>query len=123
MKTNRIRIMLLALAAATATCFAAETSPKVQLSADLAHPRILAGKKMTTYLRVGLTGFDMESATKRAPVNVAIVIDKSGSMQGDKIRHARDAAKQALDRLGAGDTVSVIAFSDKVEVVVEAATH
>ena len=75
---------------------------------------------MTTYLKVGLTGFDLEASAKRAPVNVAIVIDKSGSMGGDKIKHAKEAAKQALDRLGPGDTVSVIAFSDKVEVVAPA---
>ena len=120
MKTHLLFILAFA---ALATAGLAETAtPKVRLSADLAHPRILAGKKMTTYLKVGLTGFDLEAAAKRAPVNVAIVIDKSGSMQGDKIRHARDAAKQALDRLGAGDTVSVIAFSDKVEVVVPASS-
>lgn len=120
MKTNLLSI--LALAVLTTAAIAEAPAPKVRLSADLAHPRILAGRKMTTYLKVGLTGFDMEAAARRAPVNVAIVIDKSGSMQGEKIRHARDAARQALDRLGPGDTVSVVAFSDKVEVVAPASS-
>ncbi len=119
MKTKSIILALVALATSV---IAESTVPKIRLSADLAHPRIIAGKKMTTYLKVGLTGFDLEAATKRAPVNVAIVIDKSGSMQGDKIKHAKEAAKQALDRLGPGDTVSVIAFSDKVEVVAPASS-
>ncbi len=119
MKTQSIILALVALATSV---IAEPSAPKVRLSADLAHPRIIAGKKMTTYLKVGLTGFDLEAAAKRAPVNVAIVIDKSGSMQGDKIKHAKEAAKQALDRLGPGDTVSVIAFSDKVEVVAPASS-
>lgn len=122
MKTSRLLNTLLAVAATASACLAAETAPKVRLAADLAHPSILAGKKMTTYLKVGLTGFDLEATAKRAPVNVAIVIDKSGSMAGDKIKHAKEAAKQALDRLGPGDTVSVIAFSDKVEVVAPASS-
>lgn len=115
-------IPVIAAAGLALAAGAADTPPKVRLSADLAHPSILAGKKMTTYLKVGLTGFDLEPSAKRAPVNVAIVIDKSGSMGGDKIRHAKEAAKQALDRLGPGDTVSVVAFSDKVRVVAPASS-
>jgi len=95
-------------------------SPKVVLSADLAHPLVPAGKKNLTYLKAGITGFDLEASAKRAPVNVSIVIDKSGSMSGDKIVHAREAAKQALDRLGANDRVSVIAYDDKVHVIAPA---
>lgn len=122
MKTNILAIALFAVAALASRSPAESAAPRVRLSADLAHPSVLAGKKMTTYLKVGLTGFDLEAAAKRAPVNVAIVIDRSGSMAGDKIKHARDAAKQALDRLGPGDTVSVVSFSDKVEVVAPASS-
>ena len=118
----KTKLIASALAVFAGTILAEGTAPKIRLSADLAHPRILAGKKMTTYLKVGLTGFDLEAAAKRAPVNVAIVIDKSGSMAGDKIKHAKEAAKQALDRLGPGDMVSVIAFSDKVEVIAPASS-
>lgn len=122
MKTKHILQGILAMAILATMSFAGDTAPKLRLSADLAHPRILSGKKMTTYLKVGLTGFDLETAAKRAPVNVAIVIDKSGSMAGNKISHAKEAAKQALDRLGSADTVSVIAFSDKVEVIAPASS-
>ena len=118
----KTKLIISALAVLAGTILAEGTAPKIRLSADLAHPRILAGKKMTTYLKVGLTGFDLEAAARRAPVNVAIVIDKSGSMAGDKIKHAKDAAKHALDRLGPGDVVSVIAFSDKVEIIAPASS-
>ncbi len=112
------------IAASAAFAFAlnlsAAETPRVTLAADLAHPQVAANKKTTTYLKVGLTGFDMEPAAKRAPVNIAVVIDKSGSMAGDKIAHAKEAAKQALDRLGAGDTVSVVTYDDSVQVIAPA---
>jgi Ca-activated chloride channel family protein len=92
----------------------------VQLAVDLAHPQILADQKVTTYLKVALTGQAMENDSNRAPVNVAIVIDKSGSMSGAKMAHAREAAKQALDRLGAKDMVSVIAYDSGVHVIAPA---
>lgn len=94
----------------------------VQVTADLAHPQVLAGRKMTTYLKVGLTGQERNAAAKRAPVNVAVVIDKSGSMAGQKIMDAREAAKQALDRLGADDVVSVVTYDDKATVIAPAAS-
>src|SRR5262245_12751986 len=39
-----------------------------------------------------------------------LVIDKSGSMGGDKIELAKDAAKGAVELLGPSDRVGVIAF-------------
>jgi len=93
---------------------------QVRLSASLANPVLMADTKQTTYLKIGLTGFEMEEMRRRAPVNIAIVVDKSGSMQGEKIRHAREAALMAVDRLGANDIVSVVAYDDMVSVLVPA---
>ncbi len=50
----------------------------------------------------------------KAPLNISLVLDKSGSMEGDKIRNLRQAAKNAVDLLDADDYVSIIAFSDQV---------
>jgi Ca-activated chloride channel family protein len=62
----------------------------------------------------------MERKDKRAPVNVAIVLDKSGSMQGEKIAKAKDAAIAAIARLGSGDIVSIVAYDSTVNVIVPA---
>jgi Ca-activated chloride channel family protein len=51
---------------------------------------------------------------------VAIVLDKSGSMSGEKIQKAKEAAKMAVDRLRPNDIVSVIAYDHSVEVLVPA---
>ena len=57
------------------------------------------GKTQRVYLRIGIKGRSTHREKERTPVNVALVIDRSGSMQGHKIIKARDAAKMAIDRL------------------------
>ena len=100
---------------------AANPAPsQVRLDAAVDRPVLPAGGKQTVFLRVGLTGFPLESDADRAPLNVAIVLDKSGSMSGDKIARAREAAIEAIERLSPRDIVSVVTYDDNVRVVVPA---
>ena len=55
----------------------------------------------------------------RAPVNLAFVLDRSGSMGGQKIRLARRAVEESLARLHADDRFSLVVYDDRVDVVVE----
>src|SRR6476661_4665432 len=59
---------------------------------------------------------------ERASVNLAIVLDRSGSMSGEKIRVAKVAVEEAIARLRPDDRLSVVAYDDVVDVVVES-TH
>lgn len=93
---------------------------QVRLNVALGTPVLRAGTPQRTFLKVGLTGFPMAGEAVRAPANVAIVLDKSGSMGGEKIQQARLSAIDAVERLQAQDVVSVVAYSDTVEVVVPA---
>jgi Ca-activated chloride channel family protein len=95
---------------------------RVQVRADLAHPKLPSGKKHTTYLKVSLTGLEAPKDTQpdRPPANVAIVLDRSGSMSGEKIQQAREAAVAAIERLGSDDIVAVISFDTTVTTVVPA---
>lgn len=79
-----------------------------------------AGQKQQAWMRVGLKGFHLEQDGARAPINAAIVLDRSGSMQGEKIQRAREAAIGALDLLNADDIVSIIAYDSDVSVLVPA---
>jgi Ca-activated chloride channel family protein len=99
---------------------ASATAGQVRLEVSLDKPTMLADKKQEAFVKVGLTGFKLEGKDKRAPVNVAIVLDKSGSMQGDKIAKAKDAAVAAIERLGSRDIVSVVAYDSTVTVIVPA---
>ena len=95
---------------------------RVQVRVDLAHPKLPSDKKHTTYLKVGLIGLEAPKDAKpnRPPANVAIVLDRSGSMSGEKLHQAREAAVAAIERLGGDDIVSVVAFDDAVTTVVPA---
>ena len=59
------------------------------------------------------TALGAAMARVQVPLNLCLVLDKSGSMQGKKIANLREAAKLVVDRLSPQDTISIIAFSDK----------
>ncbi|WP_026369119.1 vWA domain-containing protein [Kallotenue papyrolyticum] len=52
------------------------------------------------------------------PVNVAFVLDRSGSMRGNKLRAMQQAVGLALDRLNDNDTVSITIFNHQTSVLV-----
>jgi Ca-activated chloride channel family protein len=54
----------------------------------------------------------------RPPINLAIVIDRSTSMRGRRLDHLRNATLKIMSRLNEGDSTSIIAFSDRAELVV-----
>jgi Ca-activated chloride channel family protein len=93
---------------------------QVSLDVSLAQSILPANQKQTSHLKVGLTGFRLEGQRQRTPVNVSLVLDKSGSMSGDKIARAKEAAISALERLNAEDIVSVVTYDSTVSVVVPA---
>lgn len=65
---------------------------------------------------------DAAPDTDRAPVNVSLVLDRSGSMAGAPLHAAREAAVGLVQRLAVDDVVSVVAYDNEVEVVAPPAT-
>ncbi len=57
---------------------------------------------------------------KHIPLNISVVIDRSGSMSGDKIRNAKQAAKYIVDQLSPEDYFSVVIYDQTVDVIHEA---
>ncbi len=62
---------------------------------------------------------DFEKEKEKPSLAMALVIDKSGSMSGDKIEMAKSAARSAVELLGNSDQVGVIAFDGDTYVVSE----
>ena len=59
------------------------------------------------------------SDRERAPVNLAFVIDRSGSMGGEKIELAKQAVARPSRTSSERDRFSVVAYDDAIDVVVE----
>jgi Ca-activated chloride channel family protein len=120
MSTIRAAALAFALAvplALPATVNAAE----VKVEADLGQTVLSTSKPGSVYLRLNLKSLSAAKSERRTPVNVAIVIDRSGSMQGDRIAAAKEGARVALKRLSPDDTVALIAFNHDVDVLSPAA--
>ncbi len=96
------------------------SAASVQVDVNFDHAVLRANERQSAYLHVGLTGLGTAGPARRAPLNVAIVIDKSGSMAGRKIAQAKEAALAALSQLGPEDIVSVVAYDTTVTVLVPA---
>ncbi len=93
---------------------------KVGLKARLGQDIMLSGSAEKVYLRIDLEGFALKKDEDRSPVNVALVIDRSGSMRGERLANAKKAARLAVDLLDDNDIISIISYSDKAEIVVPA---
>lgn len=70
------------------------------------------------YLYLEAKAGDYKPVNKsRAPLNISLVIDRSGSMNGDKIKYVRNAAKYVVDHLSENDKVSIVMYDDAVDVL------
>jgi Ca-activated chloride channel family protein len=101
----------------TAT-FAAPPTGRVSFTGTLDRTAVLAGRngivRMELALRAAPT--DPERAVRR-PTDVVIILDRSGSMNGEKITHARAAVRELLAQLSAQDRFALVAYSDDAAVV------
>lgn len=94
-----------------------EPSPlKFNLSSD----RKLIAKEVPSarVLQVDVDAPLSDKQDKRMPLNLGLVIDRSGSMQGEKLAHAKRAAIHVVDLLQECDRVAVVIFDSAVETLV-----
>lgn len=99
---------------------AAHAAADIKLDARSGQKVLPANTSQRVYLRISLEGIPLETGERRTPVNVALVLDRSGSMQGKKIEQAKQAAIMALNRLGSSDIASIVAYNHNVETLVPA---
>jgi Ca-activated chloride channel family protein len=87
---------------------------KVETAVD--KPEILAGKAGEVVLQIKVRA-DQPPRAQRPPLNLAILIDASGSMEGDPIDAAKNAVADVLGRLHAGDRAAIISFGSVAKVL------
>ncbi len=120
---KKIHSLILILAAAltgAVTLFAKPAASPVRLEVDVDRHVLPAGAVERAIVKVSLHCLPSPRAQARPPVNLALVIDRSGSMQGDRIEQAREAALELVRRLGPDDIISLVAYDSEVEVLVPA---
>lgn len=54
------------------------------------------------------------------PLNFCLVLDRSGSMKGEKLDSMKQATKKVIERLHSQDIVSLVIFDDTVQTIVPA---
>ncbi len=89
----------------------------LKLTASLSDPYLLAGSTREVFLKADIEAANV-SGTGRAPVNLALVLDRSGSMAGEKIEQCRRAARQLVEQLDSRDRFALITFGSDVTTLI-----
>jgi Ca-activated chloride channel family protein len=69
------------------------------------------------YAEVVSDAYQNKDREHHIPLNLSIVIDRSGSMAGEKIRSAKQAAKYVVDQMRSDDYVSIVIYDGSVDVL------
>src|SRR5579872_4107414 len=57
---------------------------------------------------------------RRAPINVCLCIDRSGSMEGEPLEYVKRACEYVVDMLEPNDILSIVTFEEQVDVLMPA---
>ena len=73
------------------------------------------GEEQQVYLLVKVKGEQAKGDREPVPLNISLVIDRSGSMRGEKLEFVKQASLELIRRLGSKDVLSVVAYDDVIE--------
>ena len=88
-----------------------------QMKAALSGSKLLHRANAEAYVAVEIAARPAVRREARPPARVVLVIDRSGSMAGEKLQRAQESAKGIVDRLDAGDRVGIVQYDDTVQVL------
>ncbi|MBN3039790.1 MAG: VWA domain-containing protein [Candidatus Omnitrophica bacterium] len=93
---------------------------EVRVSAIADRPIVVVGQDQNIVVKVGLIA-DKDKKTKRMPINLAVVLDKSGSMgSNQKMENAKLAALDVIQRLDEEDIFSLVIYDDEPRILIPA---
>jgi Ca-activated chloride channel family protein len=90
----------------------------LKASGHLVQDKVLLGADGTVGLRLTLEADDLAAGDRAEvrSVDMVIVLDRSGSMQGAKLEDARQAVLRLLSNLSARDRFALVTYSDGVQI-------
>jgi Ca-activated chloride channel family protein len=104
----------------TVTAFALSTSnliaqqdTTVRMTAKLDNNSICPNKQ-ESYLYLNLNGCHVG---KRVPLNISVVFDRSGSMEGERMHHGKKAIEYLIDQLEPDDIMSLVIYDHEAYVL------
>ena len=106
--------LILLVVFCTCKSYCQDNDPAISFTASIDNKFLCLNKKeVYLYLEAkgGATG-------KRLPLNISLVVDRSGSMaEEDRMHHARQALMYFVDRLNPDDRVSIVMYDHVAELI------
>ena len=111
------KLQLLSLAAMFAKAVAASPAPDVILKVTPERDYVyrLGPREVIVQVEVEARKSD---DVRRSPMNLSVVLDRSGSMEGAKLEKARQAAAMAVDKLNDDDIFSLVTYDDQTDLLI-----
>lgn len=125
MKAKTAATMGLAALAAVAVLLAATPGEavgpdRIRVEARFDNPTVYLADPGERYLEIEVVAPErglVREIRRRPPLNVALVVDKSGSMaEARKLDYALEAARELIGQLEYGDRFALVTYDDRVEV-------
>jgi Ca-activated chloride channel family protein len=82
----------------------------------LSYDVLSIARDQSLYLMARLTAGSAPEKQARLPLNLSVVLDRSGSMAGEKLEYVKKATQFLVQHLAAQDTFSLVTYDTKVSV-------
>lgn len=92
-------------------------SKGLEVEAIMGREYALANSPAREQVVIECRGTGAGSAGVRTPLNLCLVIDRSGSMEGDPLNYVKSACGFVVDLLAPNDMLSIVTFEETVEVL------
>lgn len=95
----------------------------LEIKPVLSHPQLsLDANEQLLYVLLDIKPAT-DLPTSRLPINLSIVLDRSTSMQGVRLKQVKQATYDIVERLQPEDSLSLVVFSDRAQVLLPSQKH